>query len=214
MDDEKSLEILRLITGKKIAYQRTVSLSIQALTEDERNWVRQVLSSDDYDTFEISPSYFYKKKTESERNRNKGIVRKELDELRKKMMNVTPQELLDFRNETARESQDNFSGIYIIQNCVKDIYYVGQAERVFDRAYMHFVINKGNTEIYKDYSLGDKFNICLIPLGNTSFSSLNDLEDNAIRAYDSLITNGNNRNTPKEQDKPKLKNTYYKKYNK
>ncbi|ALC83899.1 MULTISPECIES: GIY-YIG nuclease family protein [Bacillus] len=180
------------------------------LTEDELNWIRHVLSN--YKPFEISPSYFYKMTTEIERNGNKGIVRKELDELRKKMIKVTPQELLEFRNKNVRERRGiyNFSGIYIIHNCVKDIYYVGQAERIFDRAYQHFVINAGNAEIYKDYSLGDEFSISLIPLENTSFSSLNELEDNAIRAYDSF-KNGYNRMPGNIMDKHIFKNADYEK---
>jgi hypothetical protein len=178
------------------------------LTEDEVNWISHVLSN--YDPFEISPGYFYKKKTEIERNRNKGIVRKELDHLRKKMIKFTPQELLEFRIKNVRESQGikNFSGIYIIHNCVKKIYYVGQAERVFDRVYMHFVINAGNPRIYMDYSLGDEFSISLIPLENTSFSLLNELEDNAIRAYDSL-QNGYNRMPGNVMDKHIFKNDDY-----
>ncbi|MFJ7685367.1 hypothetical protein [Peribacillus butanolivorans] len=40
MDNDKSQEILRLITEKDIAYQRAAALSAQALTEDERNWIR------------------------------------------------------------------------------------------------------------------------------------------------------------------------------
>ncbi|MFJ7512568.1 excinuclease ABC subunit C [Peribacillus simplex] len=211
MDNEKSQEILRLITEKKIAYQRAVALSAQALTEDERNSIRQVLS--DYDPFkiEISPSYFYRKNTIIERNANKGTVRKELDDLRKKMIKFTPQELLEFRHKNVRESQNNFSGIYIIHNCVKDIYYVGQAERVLNRAYKHFLENGGSPGVYKDYLLGDKFSISLIPLENTSFSSPNELEDNAIRAYDSLIPYGYNRSPGNVMDKHIFKSDNYQK---
>jgi hypothetical protein len=177
------------------------------LTEDELNWIRNVLDNDD--PVEISPSYFYRKKTQIERNANKGIVRKELDKLRKKITKFTPQELIELRIKNVREIRgiENFPGIYLIHNRVKDMYYVGQAERVFDRAYQHFVINPATKkerhelnvlfnlrEIYEDYSSGDEFRISLIPLENTLFSSLNELEDNAIRAYDSLLPNGYNRN--------------------
>ncbi|WJE55642.1 hypothetical protein QRE66_27960 (plasmid) [Bacillus cereus] len=93
------------------------------LTEDELNWIRQVLN--DYEPG-ISASYFYKKNIEIERNKNKGIVRKELDSLRRKMIKYTPQELLELKSKKVRESRDinNFSGIYIIHNCVRDLYYI------------------------------------------------------------------------------------------
>jgi hypothetical protein len=167
------------------------------LTEDELNWLKQISKDYDYDydaLIKLPPHYVRLKKTNFERNRNKGNVRKELEDLRKKMIKVTPQELRELRNKNVRESRNinNFSGIYIIHNCVKDIYYVGQAVKVFDRAYTHFVLNAGNHELYEDYSLGDQFSISLIPLENTSFSTLNELEDNAIRAYDSY-QNGYNR---------------------
>jgi len=84
------------------------------LNEDELNWIRKILS--DYDPFEVSPSYYYKKMTEMERNQNKEAVRTELDSLGKKLSKVTPQELIELRIKNVRESQGiiNFSGIYII----------------------------------------------------------------------------------------------------
>ncbi|WP_234703431.1 GIY-YIG nuclease family protein [Metabacillus indicus] len=181
------------------------------LSEDELSWIRGILS--DYDPFEISPSYFYKKETEIERNKNKVIVRKVLDDLRNQMMKFTPQELIALRNKNEREHQgiENFTGIYIIHNCVEDIYYVGKSVSVFDRPYEHFVKGeKGNPEIYEDYISGVEFEISLIPLENTSFSSLNELEDNAIRAYDSYH-NGYNRVEGNVMDKPIFKNKNYQK---
>ncbi|WP_255293723.1 excinuclease ABC subunit C [Bacillus wiedmannii] len=193
------------------------------LTEDELNWIRKVL--DDYEPG-ISASYFYRRDSIIERNKNKGNVRKELDSLRKKMIKYTPQELLELKSKKVRESRDvnNFSGIYIIHNCVRDLYYIGQSVKVFDRAYTHFVKNqelkKGRyemnvqfnlPEIYHDYNLGDKFSISLIPLEDTSFSTLNELEDNAIRAYDSLVPNGYNRNPGNILDKPIFANDDFEK---
>ncbi|PEM69305.1 GIY-YIG nuclease family protein [Bacillus pseudomycoides] len=189
------------------------------LTENELNWIRQVLN--DYEPG-ISASYFYRRNTIIERNKNKGIVRKELDSLREKMIKYTPQELLVLKSKKVRESWgiNNFSGIYIIHNCVKDLYYIGQAEKVFDRAYTHFVKNPNRyelnvqinlPEIYHDYNFGDKFSISLIPLGYTAFSTLNELEDNAIRAYDSLVPNGYNKNPGNVMDKPIFANDDFEK---
>ncbi|MGW6611780.1 hypothetical protein ACWF7H_29330, partial [Peribacillus butanolivorans] len=232
MDNEKSLEILRVITEKEITYQRAVALSVQALTEDELNWIRDVLSTDDSDSkltedelnwvkqvlvdqydydydydaiIKLPPHYVRLKKEKFELMANKEIVRKDLDTLRKKTKKFTPKELIELRNKNVRESRgiENFAGIYIIHNRVKDIYYVGKSEGVFDRAYKHFVTNpaenmaryKGTVEfnlpeIYDDYRLGDKFNISLIPLGNTSFSTLDVLERNAISAYNASVEYG------------------------
>ncbi|MEC5220035.1 excinuclease ABC subunit C [Bacillus atrophaeus] len=178
------------------------------VTEDELNWIRNVLS--DYEPGEISNSYYIKKKTEFERSQNKEIVRKYLDALRNKRNFYTPQDLLLFRNKKERDSQGlrDFSGIYIIHNSVKDSYYVGQAGRVFNRAYNHFLANAGNDQVYEDFCLGDTFSISLIPLNITSFSTLNELEDNAIRAYDSFH-DGYNKMSGNVMDKYIFKNGEY-----
>ncbi|MBZ5752184.1 excinuclease ABC subunit C [Metabacillus rhizolycopersici] len=207
-------EILRLINQQKIAvhrteinYQRAVALSVQAITEDERNWIRQILSAEDSDSdpFKPSPNYVRLKKAQFEIRESKENVRKDLDTLRENMKKFTPKELIELSNKNVRESRGikNFDGIYIIHNCVKDIYYVGQAVRVFDRAYRHFVTNPAKNEkryegtvefnlpeIYDDYHLGDKFDISLIPLGDTSFSTLDDLEAYAISAYNASVEYG------------------------
>ncbi|ADU28482.1 excinuclease ABC C subunit domain-containing protein [Evansella cellulosilytica] len=196
---------------------------IDMLTEDELRWIEMIL--EDHDPLEISPSYYHKRKIELEWLNNKGRVRKELDELRKKLK-VTPQQLLELKNDSARREQEieNFPGIYIIHNCVKDIYYIGQSKRVLDRAYKHFVTNpedmKGRyelsvkcnlPEIYIDFNSGDKFIVSLIPLDNTSFSSLNELEGYAIVAYDSVVPNGYNRVIGNIMDKHVFKNDDYEK---
>ncbi|RCW74987.1 GIY-YIG nuclease family protein [Saliterribacillus persicus] len=183
------------------------------LTEDELKWIRGILRDYNHSSeIEISPSYYYKKKTEYERNENREIVKTELDYLRDKLMKVTPKELLKLRSKTIREAQgiENFSGVYIIHNCVKDMYYVGQAKNIYLRANKHFLKNEGNSEVYKDYSCGDEFCISLIPLEKTSFSTLNDLEDNAIRAYESYPW-GYNKMPGNILDRPIFKNEDYQK---
>ncbi|UTL74790.1 GIY-YIG nuclease family protein [Bacillus halotolerans] len=178
------------------------------LTKDELSWIRCVLQ--DFEPGKISPSYFYKEKTEFERNQNREKVRKEFDALRNKMISYTPEELLLFKNKKERESKglNNFSGIYIIHNSDKDIYYVGQAVRVFDRAYNHFLANAGNDRVYEDFCLGNTFRISLMPLSITSFSTLNELEGNAIRAYDS-IHKGYNKMPGNVMDKYIFRNDEY-----
>ncbi|WP_234998598.1 excinuclease ABC subunit C [Salirhabdus sp. Marseille-P4669] len=179
------------------------------LSVDELTWIRHVL--EDNEPNEISPLYFHIIKTKQDWLNNKDKVKKELDKLRGAMLKVTPQELLKLKNKSERERQSikNFSGIYIIHNYVQDKYYIGQAEKVFDRAYMHFVLNSGNIGVYEDFNLGDDFCISLIPLENTRFSSLNELEGYAIIAYNSLFPNGYNKVIGNILDKPIFKNSEY-----
>ncbi|WP_147535635.1 GIY-YIG nuclease family protein [Bacillus marasmi] len=182
------------------------------LTEDELNWLKMVIGEDyEYDPTTLPAHYVRLKKAQFERNASKDIVRKNLDVLRDKIKKFTPHELFELKNKYVRESRgiENFAGIYIIHNRVNDKYYVGKSDNVFDRAYKHFLQEPtGNPEIYNDYSCGETFSISLIPLENTSFTSLNELEDNAIRAYDSFAK-GYNRMPGNIMDKPFFNNYDY-----
>ncbi|MCZ0872756.1 GIY-YIG nuclease family protein [Peribacillus sp. AS_2] len=181
------------------------------LTEDELNWIKQVLVGQygkDYDAIIKLPPHYVRQKIETVKlKENKGIVRKDLDTLREKMKKFTPKELIELGNKHIRDSKgiENFSGIYIIHNSTKDIYYVGKSVAVFNRAYNHFVTNPAENvaryrdtvefnlpEIYTDYLIGDKFSISLIPFGSTSllFSSIDELERNGISAYNASVEFG------------------------
>lgn len=80
-------------------------------------------------------------------------------------------------------SKLNFAGVYILYNETKDKYYVGQAQKIFNRVNQHFT-GKGNGDVYADYKYGDKFTIRFIKLSESGFRSLDDLERNAILKYD------------------------------
>lgn len=176
------------------------------LTEDEIEWIRETLSSHKSDG--IKASYHYRIQIENEREANKANVRRELDQLRMNEPLFRPEELIRLRTKTERTAlrMENFAGIYVIYNHVRNMFYIGQALNLFDRAYEHFKPNKGSKEIYEDYTYGDDFYISLIRLENTSLSTLNELEDNAIRAFDSLIPNGYNKNSGNLIDKALFSN--------
>ncbi|MBD1224806.1 GIY-YIG nuclease family protein [Virgibacillus halodenitrificans] len=180
-------------------------------TEKELTWMKKVLSTKKKKT--VKTSYYYKKKTEYNRNKRRKRVRKSLDNLRRNLVKYTPNELSQLRNKTNREQKGvrNVTGIYIIHNCKNDKFYIGKSISVLDRVYDHFVKNAGNKGIYQDYCLGYEFNISIIPLEDTKYSNLNELEDNAIRAYNSLIPYGYNRNPGNVIDKAFFDNKKYQK---
>lgn len=74
------------------------------------------------------------------------------------------------------------SGVYILYNRNKNIYYVGQGSNVINRINMHFV-GHGNGDIYADYVNKDIFDIKFIFLDESGYSSLDELERMYIRAY-------------------------------
>lgn len=97
----------------------------------------------------------------------------------RKSPKLTPKQFQQLRASTKK----NFSGIYILYNQNKRMYYVGQAVKVLDRVNRHFT-GKGNGDVYADYKYGDRFVIRMIPLQGSGFRTLNDLERYAISWYD------------------------------
>jgi|GEM_PF-6877106 len=91
-------------TPNNSTYELEEEESIYTLTEDELKWIRHILRDSDLSSeIELSPSYCYKNKTEDERNENRKIVRKELDDLKDKLIKFTPEELLELKNENNRK---------------------------------------------------------------------------------------------------------------
>lgn len=106
---------------------------------------------------------------------------------------ISPQHFFELRDKVRKKTggDKKFSGVYILHNKTKDIYYVGQGIQVPNRVNAHFT-GKGNGDVYADYKYGDKFTIRLIPLYKSGFKSLDELEAAAINAYGAFI-NGYNK---------------------
>lgn len=83
----------------------------------------------------------------------------------------------------ALTKQGEISGIYIVHNATKDLYYVGQSAKAIDRAAIQF-LGRGNCDVYADYKYGDSFNIRIIPLSRSCYESLNELKRAAIQALE------------------------------
>ena len=79
----------------------------------------------------------------------------------------------------------NCPGVYILYNKTKNMYYVGQAQKLFDRVNKHFT-GKGNGDVYADYKYGDYFTIKMISLGKSGYYSLNALEKDTISRYNAF----------------------------
>ncbi len=93
---------------------------------------------------------------------------------------ISPERLISLR-----EHQKGFTGVYIIYNYSKDMYYVGQAQNVYVRCSNHF-LGKGNADIYADYKYGDEFFIEFESLVESGYDNLDDLERYYINRYDAV----------------------------
>lgn len=126
----------------------------------------------------------------------KKKIRGQIHELANNNLELTPEEFFEMRNtKVGRElysNNYNFSGVYILHNKSKDLYYVGQGKKVFNRVNSHFT-GKGNGDVYADYKYGDTWTIRMLEIKNSGFATLNELERYAIEAYDAY-KKGYNRN--------------------
>lgn len=122
--------------------------------------------------------------------RERRKIRQQLDSIANAATEISPNEFIKLRNASFGgigrphvSNQYDFAGIYILFNKTKGMYYVGQGKSVFKRVNSHFT-GKGNGDVYADFKYGDEFTIKMIPLENSGFNTLNELERNAIYRYD------------------------------
>ena len=87
---------------------------------------------------------------------------------------------------TFLERRDSMSGdyvgVYVLRNVDKQMYYVGQATRLFFRVNQHFT-GHGNGDVYADYKYGDTFLIALFKLSESGYDDLDLFEKDMIAKY-------------------------------
>ena len=84
-----------------------------------------------------------------------------------------------------------FTGVYLLHNTTKDMYYVGQSVSVMKRITQHLSGN-GNGDVYVDYKNGDNFTVQAISLTDSGYQSINDLEREMIETHEAF-TKGYNK---------------------
>lgn len=116
-------------------------------------------------------------------------IKKKIRGLADNALEVTPQEFFKIRNSSNGgrgkkyiSTRYDFAGVYILYNHTKNMYYVGQGKKVFQRVNNHFT-GHGNGDVYADYKYGDDFTIKMIELAGSGFDTLNELERNTIATY-------------------------------
>lgn len=109
---------------------------------------------------------------------------KELMSLRQSLLEddsqfaASAEEFMSWRR--ALLQQGEVTGIFIVHNATKDLYYVGQSAKAIDRAALQF-LGRGNCDIYADFKYGDAFNVRIVPLSTSGYESLNELKRTAIK---------------------------------
>lgn len=129
--------------------------------------------------------------------RKKGYIKKKIKGLANNALELTPEEFFELRKTSFGGKGSpyyalkyNFSGVYILYNTIKNMYYVGQGKEILNRVNSHFT-GKGNGDVYADYKYGNLFTIKMIALEKSGFKTLNELERNTIATYDSFAAGYN-----------------------
>ena len=94
---------------------------------------------------------------------------------------ATPREFLSARDRLT--ANGDFTGVYVIHNTTRNLYYVGQSVRVVGRVTQHLT-GHGNGDVYADLKYGDAFEISVVSLTQSGYESLDALERDAIDAFD------------------------------
>lgn len=130
--------------------------------------------------------------------RKRSKAKAKVKHLKQGTVEMTPEEFFRLRKDCQGKNgkayyalTHNFAGVYVLFNQTKNMYYVGQGQQVLNRVNSHFT-GKGNGDVYADYKYGDLFTITLFALEGSGFSSLNELEREAISAY-GAFANGYNK---------------------
>lgn len=127
--------------------------------------------------------------------------KRKIKALSRSVIEMTPEEFFWVRNYKVENGKNlastyEFEGVYILYNETKNMYYVGQGQKVMFRINQHFT-GHGNGDIYADYKYGDSFKIRAIRLRKSGFATLNSLEKHTIETYEAFSqgynkTRGNN----------------------
>lgn len=122
------------------------------------------------------------------KRKREEVIRK-ISRLADNTLEISPEEFFEIRNSRVGSfgkayvsSGYSFPGVYILFNQTKNLYYVGQGQKVLDRVNSHFT-GRGNGDVYADYKYGDEFTIKMIALEKSGFSTLNELERDTIAVY-------------------------------
>lgn len=112
---------------------------------------------------------------------------KELLNLRQSLLEDDPQITASAEEFMSRRKalvqQGEVTGIFIVHNATKDLYYVGQSAKAIDRAALQF-LGRGNCDVYADFKYGDAFNVRIVPLSTSGYENLNELKRTAIKALE------------------------------
>ena len=100
---------------------------------------------------------------------------------RKKFNGITPKEFFYIYKNRVKNTGD-YVGVYVLYNVDKDMYYVGQAKKLFHRINQHFT-GRGNGDVYADVKYGKYVFVKLFPCPK---SDMNDLECRLIESFNGL----------------------------
>lgn len=110
--------------------------------------------------------------------RRKKQVQNEFNNFVNEMSVISVNEFMKLK----QQQKGDMVGVYVIYNENRNMYYVGQAKKLFFRINQHFT-GHGNGDVYADYKIGNNFKIMIIPLSDSGYKDIDLLEKDMIQKY-------------------------------
>ena len=112
------------------------------------------------------------------RTYRKSLISENRENFLSECEELTPEEFFEIKPTI----KGDIVGVYVIHNESRDMYYVGQAKRLFFRINQHLT-GHGNGDVYADYKYGDDFSIKIVPLSDSGYKDIDLLEKDLIDEY-------------------------------
>ena len=126
-----------------------------------------------------------------EKEKREQARKKRVEEAKRKyqfLSGFTEWSAKEFLNK--KSTLGEMTGVYIIYNKSKNMYYVGQSVKTVQRVNSH-LSGRGNGDVYADYKYGDEFTVKIIPLNKSGYDTLDDLERDMINTYNAYSSGYN-----------------------
>lgn len=102
-----------------------------------------------------------------------------------KMYNVRIHNFDSKQDDIKLMKQYDFEGVYILHNCTRNIYYIGNSRKVFHKIERQF---KGyeDPDVYNEWSRKHIFTVKIYRFEESNYSSINKLKNNLMNEYEAI----------------------------
>lgn len=119
----------------------------------------------------------------------KRYIKRRITKLATGKLKTTPKQLIKLynaqligHNHTRYARQFDFSGVYVVHNTTRDMYFVGSGQTVINHAVQSFC-RSNDTGLYHDYKNGDRFKVSMFAVDKSEYAGINAARQAVIKQY-------------------------------